>query len=469
RFGGTGLGLSISRQLCEMMGGEIGATSEIGKGSNFWFTVHLKPATGEPLGILAEPEALRGRHVLVVDDIETNRHILQRQLESIGMVVATAVDAFAAFAELERARHIGLPFDLLVLDQMMPGMAGSTLARRVRAEPGLARLRILLVSSVEPSDRIGDDGQPLFDRVLLKPLRQNVLTETLLHLYGTAPPVRVEAPPPAKVPQEPVAADAGVRVLVAEDNSVNRQIAVAVLERAGFAVDTATNGAAAVAAAENQDYALILMDVHMPVLDGVEATRRIREMDGPRSRVPIVALTANAMAGAREKYIELGMDDYISKPFKRERLLEVAELWAALPATGAPGLAGNGTSADPTVVLDEGPLNGLAETMSDERLRMLVDSYCTSATELVAMIQKGMAERDVELLAQAAHDLGSTSGNFGAMELHVLARNLEAACLGENDLDPWTLAVKIAPATARSTEALQARFNSPGAPSLLAS
>jgi Amt family ammonium transporter len=316
RFGGTGLGLSIARQLVELMGGGIEVKTKLGFGTTFSFTARLTRSSTVTCRPAEDLARLRGARVLVVDDVEANRTILRRQLESLGMLIACAEDAFDAFAELDRAWHKGIAYGFLVLDQMMPGMAGETLARRVRTDERFAELKVILVSSMSMQRETGEtDGGP-FDAVLLKPIRQDDLVRALTRIAASAAAVSAAPPPGDRTARRGTA-----RILLAEDNLINQTVAVMLLQQAGYTVETATNGEEAVGAVRRGEFDLILMDMQMPLMDGTEAARQIRLFEGPKSRTPIIALTANAMAGAREEYLNAGLDGYLSKPFRRDDLI----------------------------------------------------------------------------------------------------------------------------------------------------
>jgi signal transduction histidine kinase/CheY-like chemotaxis protein len=327
RYGGTGLGLAISKQLVGLMGGAIGVESRPGEGAMFWFELDLGPAAAE-----LQPETLaanlQGLRILIVDDIAMNREIICRQLAAIGVEAVACVDGFAALAEIERAAASHRPYDLAFVDQMMPGISGETTAERIRAMPECRRMKLVLASSGGVHGRSAL-ARTMFDAMIDKPIRQRSLVACLSALYPAAD-LRLHEPaipPPAQPPAAIIEAAPDIsplRVLVAEDNKINQRFMEALLIRQGHRVELAQNGREAVDAVRRADYDVVLMDVQMPDLDGVQATMQIRALPSQKRGVPIIALTANAMTGAREEYLEAGMNDYISKP------IDPAQLFAKL-------------------------------------------------------------------------------------------------------------------------------------------
>jgi len=336
RFGGTGLGLSISRQLVQLMDGEIGADSVPGKGSCFWFTVRVR-ATAEP-AILAGvvPARFPGLRALVVDDTEMNRRVLRHILERAGVEVTEAMDGASAIPAVIAAHEAGRPFHVALLDFAMPGQTGQSLAEQMRGMAAAAGTKLILLSSIGiPETRSSDPA--VFDAMLSKPIRPRTLLDVLRRFFDTPG----AAPAPVPDPEEDDGFGLGRRFLLVEDNKVNRMLALSVLRKTGAEVDVCENGLEAVQALLHREYELVLMDVQMPVLDGLEATRRIRREMPHRASTPIIAMTAHAMKGDREACLEAGMNDYISKPIRPRELLATVRRWIvppqANPAEGSEG------------------------------------------------------------------------------------------------------------------------------------
>jgi CheY-like chemotaxis protein len=342
KYGGTGLGLSICRQLVELMGGRIGVADRPGGGCVFWFELDLTPAAVEP-AIAAQPCALEGVRVLVVDDIDLNRHIFRRQLEAEGALIAEAEGGRQALALLAKARDDGAPFDIILLDHMMPGMAGDEVARAIREFGGADQPRIVMASSMGAPSRHELESWPALDAFLTKPVRHHVLTECLGRMAQTSRP----APSPAPALPEPVVTQVpeddapAARILLVEDNEINTLLTKTLLGEVGCHVDCVVNGALAVAAVEAEAYDLILMDMQMPVMDGLEATRRIRQIAGPASQTPIIAMTANAMQSDQDACFAAGMDDFVSKPIQPSAFLATIERNLAPQETQSAELQGS--------------------------------------------------------------------------------------------------------------------------------
>jgi len=345
RYGGTGLGLAISKQLVLMMGGRIGLVSKPGKGSTFWFTARFEKSAGNLAPLAGARHGWSDLRVLVVDDNATSRQILRHQIFAWKLQKGSAANGHEALSVLRAAAADGHPYDLALLDIEMPEMDGLTLAHAIKADPAIAGTRLIALSPLghtPASQKVKAAG---IDAVLSKPVKQSSLFECLVTVIGDASTSSPSLPKTKFLPTLTAglrAALPGMRILLAEDNAVNQKVALAMLDKIGCAADAVADGFEVLDALNRIPYSLILMDYQMPEMDGLEATRLIRKRErenGPgciwKPPIHIIALTASAMQGDREKFMEVGMNDYVSKPVRIVELLAAIERWHASQSANA--------------------------------------------------------------------------------------------------------------------------------------
>jgi PAS domain S-box-containing protein len=420
-YGGTGLGLAISRRIVTAMGGEIGVESRLGEGSTFWFTADFHPAVGDgPIRDHERERAVAGLHALVVDDNETNRFILVEQLTAWGLTVTAVESAADALVELDAAARGSSPYDVVLLDYMMPGMDGEQLARRMRAQPHHDHTRVALLSSaMEPTPEwLADAGVDLF---LSKPVLPTRLLGVLATLGG-----RMARRPTVAAPAAP-ARQRG-RVLVVEDNAVNQLVAEGVLRGLGYEVHLADNGAAGVAAVADdyRGFDAILMDCQMPVMDGYDATRAIRAMQRGMSRTPIIAMTAAAVAEERERCLAAGMDDFLAKPVDVALLEQTLDRWVpdrSGPSAPTPEAPPEPTEAPATVRLRE-----LIERdgIDVSLVRRIIERFEGDATAVGAALESAAAAGHAGDVASQAHSLKGSAANLGLTALAAVCERIES-------------------------------------------
>ena len=449
KYGGSGLGLAISKQLVEQMGGHVGITSQPGRGSTFWATAHFLKQTTSPLAIMPSAELI-GRRVLIVDDNESNRIILHHLVTGWGMVDDQTQDAASAIALIEQQAENGISYDIAIVDMLMPGKDGLQFAKEMKAHPVGSLVRLVVLTSLIQRGHAELARQAGFLAYLTKPVRHDQLANCLRTVLGVPGLIGDGTVMPATVPAPQLITrhtlaetSSAARVLVAEDNLINQKLTVRMLEKLGYQSDVAGNGQEALAALVRGSYAVILMDCQMPLVDGFEATRIIRQREAavqespaathPETHhIPIIAVTANAMRGDRERCLAAGMDDYLTKPLRKEDLKGTLDRW--IPASIQSQVEQAGVEKSDAegkdsrylpVIFDVAAMLrniGGDRALMEELVALFLQRYQT----LLEDIRMALANGDRRAVEQAAHLLKGTAGNLCASEVVLSAGQLEA-------------------------------------------
>jgi signal transduction histidine kinase/DNA-binding response OmpR family regulator len=421
KYGGTGLGLAISKQLVELMGGNIAFESRVGQGTTFWFKLPLMAATQLQPDRPALPSGLSGLRLLIVEDNDTNRDILCNHALSWGMSVDAAPSAVAALNRLKQSSNPLPPYDLVIIDMKMGDLNGLELGRFIKADPQLAGIPLVMLTSTQFHGEAFAAKNTGFAAYLMKPIRKSDLYQCLLNILASGSIL----PDPEKTETPMVTDPITARILLVEDNPINQEVAQIMLQGFGCSVDIARNGVEALQSVEQNVYDLVLMDCMMPEMDGYAATAEIRQKQklDQLPYFPIIALTANAIEGDREKCRNAGMDDYLAKPFDSESLLRMIKFWAHISET---------TSADtvqltPPYINEDALINirALDPNGGDALLRRIIALYLSSTDASLQSLEQAWAEGDLDAIRATTHSLKSSSDQVGALGLAKLCREIE--------------------------------------------
>ena len=464
KYGGTGLGLAICKQLVRVLGGEIGVDSEAGKGSTFWFVLPIEVSEQSELTVQDHVTSSMDLKILVVDDSEIVHFNIMQTLERWGAQVEYAENSESAFLKLRHATHARKPFDIALIDEIMPSGNGIELMREICRNSEIEPLKLVLMTNQSHAESFMKRF-PEIDSYIQKPVLQSSLFDCIsTAMKGSINPVN-----PLYTVKEYEEFDANnASVLVVEDNNANQQVAIGMLERLGCIVSVADNGIEAVNLVSRNRFEIILMDCNMPVMDGYEATTQIRKMESAVSNIPIIAMTANVQDGERQKCMQVGMNDYMSKPIKLQKLKDMLLQW--LPETGNHTDSLSTTQQELEALpehnlqepsaqysasgpIDEERIEELRESVSSAFSQM-VEAYLEDLPELTSSLEQAVNNKDYEQTQHFAHSIKGSSKNFGAVELAEVAKELEDLASAEDLHDAHTLVIAIFEETERVIEYL---------------